>query len=167
MKFSNLQLIPCFWTHLHKQCSHCHLQHPITVQVRLNMTVKGQMWVLLSFEFQAPTNPGDLDKKIICMFLESIYLTTMTCFGRFYPEYSDSVRENIASGHLPTYLAGKRPNNSQIKAAQSYSEDHSLSWASWDLSIFHMHSLIHPWTPLILLSDKGIFTWPIMSPLEH
>lgn len=45
--------VPCnwhhFWTQLQEHCSYCQLQHPITVQVRLNITVKGQIWALLKF----------------------------------------------------------------------------------------------------------------------
>lgn len=168
MKLSNLQLTSCFWTQLHEHCSHCHSQPPITVQVRLNITVKRQIWALLKFWVSSTYNPGDLDKKFICILLVNICLNPMTWFGSFYPEYRDSVRENIASGHLSTYLAGEGPNNSWITAAKSYHEDHSLRWVSWDLSVFHMHSLIHPWTALtILFSEKGIFTCPIMSPVDH
>lgn len=159
------------WHHaleLHKHCSHCHLSHPITVQVRLSFTLKEQIRSLLKFWVTSTYNPGDLGTKFICILLVNICLSTMTCFGSFCPEYNHSVKENVVSGHLSTYLAGKGPNHSRITAVKSYHEDHSLSWVSWDLSIFHMHSLIHPWTALIiLLHEKGIFTCPIMSPLDH
>lgn len=111
MKPSNSHLTSRFWTQLHERCSHCHLQHPVTARITLDIIVKGQIWALLKFWITSTYNPGDLNKiylHIICKYLPKHY----DLFWKFLPQ------KQLQAIFPPTWLARGHtiPKSQQPKA---------------------------------------------------
>lgn len=121
MKLSNLQLTSRFWTQLHEHCCHCHLQYPVTVQVRLNITAKGQIWALLKFWVTSTYNAGDLDTKFICMLFVNICLNTTTRFRNWIQSLNTVTQwgeKQLQAVFPPTWLVRGQtiPKSHQPKA---------------------------------------------------